>query len=172
MKTTTSHAKSIGSSSLRRLVAVALLAAVSGISGCGDGFQLQNRWTTTHMYMEFLPRNQIVVASRTEGTSRGIYQLDETTDPITLVYSVYRESGDNVWAKCELLPLGRQFLQIDMKELLVNGEPARLPRKTKLLLERSDTNALNSPAAATEIAAPSDDTNGQRADSATARSLR
>lgn len=172
MTTPASRSYHVGPSSLGRPFAAALFAAVVGISGCGDGFQLQNRWTTTHMYMEFLPRNQIVVASRTEGTSRGIYQLDETTDPITLVYSVYRESGDNVWAKCELLPLGGQFLQIDMKELLVNGEPARLPRKSKLLLERSATNALNSPATANEIAAPATESNEQRADSATARSLR
>lgn len=161
-----------GSSSWGRLFVAAVFASLVGISGCGDGFQIQNRWTTTHMYMEFLPRNQIVVASRAEGTSRGIYQLDETTDPITLVYSVYRESGDNVWAKCELLPLGGKFLQLDMKEILVNGEPARLPRKSKLLLERSETNALNSPATPTEIAAPSENSNGQRADSATARPLR
>jgi hypothetical protein len=172
MTTSASPTNNAGPSSSGRPFAAALFAALVGISGCGDGFQLQNRWTTTHMYMEFLPRNQIVVASRAEGTSRGIYQLDETTDPITLVYSVYRESGDNVWAKCELLPLGGKFLQVDMKELLVNGEPARLPRKPKLLLERSDTNALNSPATATEIAAPSENTNNGPADSATTRSLR
>jgi len=120
-----------------------LLAGMAlSLCGCGEGFQLQNRWATSHMYVEFLPRHEIVVASRYTGVSRGTYHIDTTSDPQVLTYSVYRENGDNVWAQCDLSPLGQRFLQMEMKQVFVNGEPSPLPRKTRLLLERSERSEL------------------------------
>lgn len=134
------------------------LAALTTMAGCSAFAppELTGRWTAKELSIQFEKDSRVTVVTR-GGVSRGLYSLDQNQTPAQLVIKTQHEaSGGESVAVYTAEFVGRDFLKLTEKQLLVEGEARTRRREQGHLLERSEMLAdgatLPAPSAETQTA--------------------
>lgn len=116
------------------------LAALWTTAGCSAFAppELTGRWTAKELSIQFEKDSRVTVVTRA-GVSRGQYSLDRNQSPPQLIVKTQHEaSGSESVAVYTAEFVGRDFLKLIEKQLVVEGEARNRRREQGYLLERSE----------------------------------